>query len=148
VRANGAPGAGVDAGVGRHHRDRFVRLQDVEEGPELLVAGVRHGGGLERVEQFRVRGAVVGPADAEPGGVADVERVQRAHQVVGELRVDFLRGLVLAVLAGVAFFSGLACFFWSASRRRQELLEEILQRLPPPSPSAHEGVHAAESSGP
>ncbi|MFB4314019.1 hypothetical protein [Actinomadura sp. 21ATH] len=57
--------------------------------------------------------------------------------------VAFLRGLVLAVLAGVAFFSGLACFFWSASRRRQELFEEILQRLPPPSPSAHEGAHAS-----
>ena len=27
---------------------------------------------------------------------------------------EFVRGLICAVLAGVAFFSGLACFFWAA----------------------------------
>ncbi|GAB3960430.1 hypothetical protein GCM10029978_009680 [Actinoallomurus acanthiterrae] len=42
----------------------------------------------------------------------------------------FLRGVVAAVLAGVAFFSGLACFSWSATRRRNDLLEQILRRLP------------------
>jgi hypothetical protein len=30
---------------------------------------------------------------------------------------EFVRGLICAVLAGVAFFSGLACFFWAAHRR-------------------------------
>ena len=30
---------------------------------------------------------------------------------------EFIRGLVCAVLAGVTFFSGLACFFWAAHLR-------------------------------
>ena len=30
---------------------------------------------------------------------------------------EFVRGLICAVLAGVAFFSGLACFFWAAHLR-------------------------------
>ncbi|MCP2341216.1 hypothetical protein [Actinomadura rupiterrae] len=42
----------------------------------------------------------------------------------------FLSGLVSAVLAGAAFFSGLACFFWASARQRHELLEEILRKLP------------------
>ncbi|GAA4630864.1 hypothetical protein GCM10023196_057930 [Actinoallomurus vinaceus] len=42
----------------------------------------------------------------------------------------FLRGVVAAVLAGVGFFAGLACFSWSATRRRDDLLEQILSRLP------------------
>jgi hypothetical protein len=36
-----------------------------------------------------------------------------------------LRAVVLGVLAGTAFFTGLACFFWGAARR----LEQILDRL-------------------
>jgi glycerol uptake facilitator-like aquaporin len=31
--------------------------------------------------------------------------------------VEFVRGLICAVLAGVAFFSGLACFLWAAHLR-------------------------------
>jgi hypothetical protein len=30
---------------------------------------------------------------------------------------EFVRGLICAVLAGVAFFSGLSCFFWAAHLR-------------------------------
>lgn len=30
---------------------------------------------------------------------------------------EFVRGLICAVLAGVAFFGGLACFFWAAHVR-------------------------------
>ncbi|MQY03778.1 hypothetical protein [Actinomadura macrotermitis] len=40
-----------------------------------------------------------------------------------------LRGVALGVLAGAAFFAALACFYWSAARRRQDLLEQILHRL-------------------
>ena len=38
-------------------------------------------------------------------------------------------GLVLAVLAGVAFFSGMACFFWGAMLDSRRRLAEILQSL-------------------
>jgi hypothetical protein len=30
---------------------------------------------------------------------------------------ELIRGLICAVLSGVAFFSGLACFFWAAQLR-------------------------------
>jgi hypothetical protein len=33
---------------------------------------------------------------------------------------EFARGLICAVLAGVAFFSGLACFFWAAHLRSMQ----------------------------
>ncbi|RFU40013.1 hypothetical protein DZF91_19335 [Actinomadura logoneensis] len=46
----------------------------------------------------------------------------------------FVGGVVAAVLAGATFFLGLAAFFWSASLRRQAVLEEILRRLPEPPP--------------
>jgi hypothetical protein len=38
-------------------------------------------------------------------------------------------GLVLAVLAGVAFFSGIACFFWGALSDSRQRMAEILQSL-------------------
>jgi hypothetical protein len=38
-------------------------------------------------------------------------------------------GVVLAVLAGVAFFSGLACFFWGAMLDSRQQMAEILQSL-------------------
>jgi hypothetical protein len=38
-------------------------------------------------------------------------------------------GVVLAVLAGVAFFSGLACFFWGAMSDSRQRMAEILQSL-------------------
>jgi hypothetical protein len=38
-------------------------------------------------------------------------------------------GVVLAVLAGVAFFSGMACFFWGAMLDSRQRMAEILQSL-------------------
>ena len=40
---------------------------------------------------------------------------------------EFVRGLICAVLAGVAFFSGLACFFWAAHLRSMRLMTQIRQ---------------------
>lgn len=43
---------------------------------------------------------------------------------------ELMRGLICAVLAGVAFFTGLACFFWSAlleSRQQMALIVELLR---------------------
>jgi hypothetical protein len=37
----------------------------------------------------------------------------------------FVRGLICAVLAGVAFFSGLACFFWAAHLRSMQQMMQI-----------------------
>ncbi|MEV5576540.1 hypothetical protein AB0L06_41475 [Spirillospora sp. NPDC052269] len=42
----------------------------------------------------------------------------------------FMAGLVVAVLAGATFISGLASFSWAAAVRRHDLLEEILRKLP------------------
>jgi len=39
----------------------------------------------------------------------------------------FVRGLICAVLAGVAFFSGLACFFWAAHLRCMQQMMRIRQ---------------------
>ena len=38
-----------------------------------------------------------------------------------------VRGLICAVFAGAAFFSGLACFFWAAHRRTLEEITRIRQ---------------------
>jgi hypothetical protein len=40
---------------------------------------------------------------------------------------EFVRGLICAVLAGVAFFSGLACFFWAAHQRCLAQMTRIRQ---------------------
>jgi hypothetical protein len=40
-----------------------------------------------------------------------------------------MRAIVLGVLAGTAFFTGLACFFWGAAQQRCRRLEQILDRL-------------------
>jgi hypothetical protein len=40
---------------------------------------------------------------------------------------EFVRGLICAVLAGVAFFSGLACFFWAAHQRSLERITRLRQ---------------------
>ena len=40
-------------------------------------------------------------------------------------------GVVLAVLAGVAFFSGMACFFWGAMLDSRQQMAEILKSLHP-----------------
>lgn len=42
---------------------------------------------------------------------------------------EFIIGIILAVLAGVAFFSGLACFFWGAMLASRQRMEQILQSL-------------------
>ena len=40
---------------------------------------------------------------------------------------EFIRGIICAVFAGVAFFSGLACFFWAAHRGTVEEITRIRQ---------------------
>jgi len=40
---------------------------------------------------------------------------------------EFVRGLICAVLAGVAFFSGLACFLWAAHLRSVQQMTRIAQ---------------------
>jgi len=40
---------------------------------------------------------------------------------------EFVRGLICAVLAGVAFFSGLACFFWAAHLRSLQQMTRVRQ---------------------
>lgn len=40
---------------------------------------------------------------------------------------EFIRGLICAVLAGVAFFSGLGCFFWAAHLRSMQQLAQTRQ---------------------
>jgi len=40
---------------------------------------------------------------------------------------EFVRGLICAVLAGVAFFSGLACFLWAAHLRLVQQVTRIGQ---------------------
>jgi hypothetical protein len=40
---------------------------------------------------------------------------------------EFVRGLICAVLAGVAFFSGLACFFWAAHVRSLQQMTRTSQ---------------------
>jgi hypothetical protein len=42
---------------------------------------------------------------------------------------ELLLGVVLAVLAGVAFFSGIACFFWGAMLDSRQRMARILQSL-------------------
>jgi glycerol uptake facilitator-like aquaporin len=39
----------------------------------------------------------------------------------------FVHGLICAVLAGAAFFSGLACFFWAAHLRSMGQMMQIRQ---------------------
>lgn len=39
------------------------------------------------------------------------------HSACPGAGAEFVRGLICAVLAGVAFFGGLACFFWAAHLR-------------------------------
>ena len=40
---------------------------------------------------------------------------------------ELVRGLICAVLAGVAFFGGLACFFWAAHLRSMQQMTRIRQ---------------------
>ena len=42
---------------------------------------------------------------------------------------ELLIGAIVAVCAGVAFFSGLFCFLWSALARSRRQSEELLEAL-------------------
>lgn len=45
--------------------------------------------------------------------------------------VQFLRGVIYGVLAGVAFFSGIACFFWGALLDSRQQTAQLLALLRP-----------------
>lgn len=47
---------------------------------------------------------------------------------------EFVRGLICAVLAGVGFFSGLACFFWAAHLRS---LQQVRAGVQSPAGARH-----------
>jgi hypothetical protein len=76
---------------------------------------------------------------AVAGAVLVLNAVSRSFQVypassqiiVGPSQTPFglMLGVVLAVLAGVAFFSGMACFFWGAMLDSRQRMAEILQSL-------------------
>ena len=59
---------------------------------------------------------------------------QSSQIVVSPSQTPFglMLGVVLAVLAGVAFFSGMACFFWGAMLDSRHRMAEILQALHQP----------------
>jgi hypothetical protein len=59
----------------------------------------------------------VSPTCAQP-----VVTTGLAHVICQGAAAEFVRGLICAVLAGVAFFSGLACFFWAAHLRSMQQL--------------------------
>lgn len=42
---------------------------------------------------------------------------------------ELMRGFICAVLAGVAFFAGLACFFWGALLDSRQQMARILEHL-------------------
>jgi len=47
------------------------------------------------------------------------------HSICRGAVAEFVRGLICAVLAGVAFFSGLGCFFWAAHLRSMRRMAQI-----------------------
>jgi hypothetical protein len=51
--------------------------------------------------------------------------------IVGPTHTPFslMLGVVLAVLAGVTFFSGIACFFWGAMLDSRQRMAELLRSL-------------------
>lgn len=58
---------------------------------------------------------------------------------------EFVRGLICAVLAGVAFFSGLACFLWAEVRQPAVALPDDADRSADQgdlSPTARSQVHS------
>jgi hypothetical protein len=76
---------------------------------------------------------------AAAGGVLVLNAVDSGFQVcpassqivLGPSQTPFglMLGVVLAVLAGVAFFSGMACFFWGAMLDSRQRMAEILRAL-------------------
>jgi hypothetical protein len=54
---------------------------------------------------------------ASPACIQPVAANGAVHFTCQGAVAEFVRGLICAVLAGVAFFSGLACFFWAAHLR-------------------------------
>jgi hypothetical protein len=60
-------------------------------------------------------------------------RIDRVTSIVTDGPVtagEFLGGLICAVLAGVAFFSGIACFFWGALLDSRQQMARLLASLP------------------
>lgn len=75
------------------------------------------------------------------GGVSLVQALDSVHHDMRILPVNpppavdagqLLGAVILAVIAGVAFFSGLACFFWSAMLESRQQTARILEALRPP----------------
>ena len=50
-------------------------------------------------------------------------------QAILDAPVQMMRALISAVLAGVAFFAGLACFFWGALLDSRQQMAGILEQL-------------------
>jgi hypothetical protein len=72
------------------------------------------------------------------GGVLVLNALSGGYQaypapqiILGPTHTPFslILGVVLAVLAGVTFFSGIACFFWGAMLDSRQQMTQILQSL-------------------
>lgn len=61
--------------------------------------------------------------------LADVVRIDIAPGPVLPQSTGLLRAVVFGVLAGVAFFTGLACFFWSAAVQARQQRAELIKLL-------------------
>lgn len=67
-------------------------------------------------------------SEVPPVGVARIDLAPGpAVSLPGPL--GLLRSVVFGVLAGVAFFTGLACFFWSAAVEARRQRAEIIRLL-------------------
>jgi hypothetical protein len=49
------------------------------------------------------------------------------HSACPGAGAEFVQGLICAVLAGAAFFSGLTCFFWAAHLRSMRQMARVSQ---------------------
>jgi hypothetical protein len=64
---------------------------------------------------------------ASPACIQPLAATGAVHFTCQGAGAEFARGLICAVLAGVAFFSGLACFFWAAHLRCMQQMARIRQ---------------------
>ena len=64
---------------------------------------------------------------ASPACLQPLAAYGAVHLTCPGAGAEFVRGLICAVLAGVAFFGGLACFFWAAHLRCMQQLARIRQ---------------------
>lgn len=72
--------------------------------------------------------AIIQALDAvNPACVQPFVTTRLIHFTCQGAAAGFVRGLICAVLAGVAFFSGLACFFWAAYLRSTQRMMQIRQ---------------------